>query len=136
MEAVAGRTRTGLGPEEVRHHRHGEPFSSSGEGVAAGEGIFTHLLSRWTVTPFSKRQMLLRGLSGEAMGKEHTEVSLAIEFQFTNPIYSAMSSAVADSVAGVLIEAFEKRVREVLDGCCSGEVREAEQRGALSKGAL
>jgi coenzyme Q-binding protein COQ10 len=132
VEAVAGRTRTGLGAEEVQHHRHGESFSGD-ETVAATEGIFTHLLSRWTVRPFSERQMILKGLGGEGMGKEHTEVSLAIEFQFTNPIYSAMSSAVADSVAGVLIEAFEKRVREVLDGSGSTEVRETGER-LLSKG--
>ena len=137
VEAVAGRTRTGLGKEEVRHHRHGPSFSSSSEGVApAGEGIFTHLLSRWTVRPFSERQVLLTGHGGEGLGKDHTEVSLAIEFQFTNPIYSAMSSAVADSVAGVLIEAFEKRVREVLDGSSSGRVQETGERRVLSKGVL
>ena len=133
VEAIAGRTRTGLGLEELRHHRHGESFP--GEKMASGEGIFTHLLSRWTVTPLSERQILLKGSGCERMGKEHTEVSLAIEFQFTNPIYSAMSSAVADSVAGVLIEAFEKRVREVLDGSCSSEVQETEERRVLSKGA-
>jgi coenzyme Q-binding protein COQ10 len=101
--------------------------------MVVGEGIFTHLLSRWTVRPFSDRQVLLRGLGGDGFGKEHTEVSLAIEFQFANPIYSAMSSAVADSVAGVLIEAFEKRVREVLDGSGSSEVQETGERQVLSK---
>lgn len=135
VEAVAGRTRTGLEAEELRHHRHREAFSPSGEGVVAGEGVFTHLLSRWTVRPLSERQILLRGQDGEGMGKDHTEVSLAIEFQFTNPIYSAMSSAVADSVAGVLIEAFEKRVREVLDESCSGEVGETGERRVLGKSA-
>jgi len=131
VEAVAGKTRTSLSSEDVRHHRHGwRSYSSSSEEVATiQEGIFTHLLSRWTVRPFPERQVLLMGLS-----KEHTEVSLAIEFQFTNPIYSAMSSAVADSVAGVLIEAFEKRVREVLDRSGSNDMRETGERQVLSKG--
>ena len=137
MEAVAGRTRTGLGGEELGHHRHG--WRDAEPSASDGDGIFAHLLSRWTVRPSSEQQQTsLRGNltweGKERAGKEHTEVSLAIEFQFTNPIYSAMSSAVADSVAGVLIEAFEKRVREVLDGPGSDVVRETRERQMLSKG--
>jgi len=57
------------------------------------------------------------GASGSgAEPQEHTEVSLAIEYQFSNPVYSAMSGAVADKVAGVMIEAFKARVKQVLDG--------------------
>ena len=47
-------------------------------------------------------------------GGKGTEVRLDIRFQFVNPLYAAVSSAVSDKVAGLMIEAFEKRAREQL----------------------
>lgn len=41
---------------------------------------------------------------------------LTIEFQFANPLYTALSKAVAPQVAPKMIEAFEKRARKLLDG--------------------
>jgi len=67
-----------------------------------GDGILTHLMTRWTVTSI-------------AGSKESTDVNLDIEFQFANPVYAAMSSAVADRVAEVMIEAFEQRVKTELE---------------------
>lgn len=129
VEAVAGRTKTSLRKEDVAHHNDPpvspseEPGSSNGPfglplSLNPRDGMFTHLLSRWTLRRIPYQPPPLRGKLQEektdAESKECTEVNLAIEFQFQNPVYSAMSSAVADSVAGVLIEAFEGRVRSVL----------------------
>ncbi len=50
----------------------------------------------------------------EAPPIERTDVSLEIRFQFANPVYAAMSQAVAGKVAGSMVEAFAKRAREVL----------------------
>lgn len=121
---MAGKTRTRLRAEEVRHHSRGEREMGAergggngglfGFGVGGGDGMFTHLLSRWTIRPLSDRHVPNEGKG--AGSREHTVVNLAIEFQFHNPVYSAMSSAVADRVAGVLIEAFEKRVKSLMDG--------------------
>lgn len=118
MEAVGGRTATTLRREDIRHHvDSGEAADDVGEGT----GILTHLLTRWTVRPFpykppSVREVPQEGSAEKLPPREHTEVSLAIDYQFSNPIYSAMSGAVADRVAGSMIEAFEGRVKEVLEG--------------------
>ena len=66
-----------------------------------------HLLTRWSLRP--------RTTASAAKGQELTEVNLTIEFSFANPLYAAMSSAVAPKVADKMIEAFEKRVREVAE---------------------
>jgi coenzyme Q-binding protein COQ10 len=49
-------------------------------------------------------------------GQEKTEVNLTIEYQFANPLYAALSSAAAPKVADKMIEAFENRVKAVLEG--------------------
>lgn len=77
-------------------------------------GILTQLLTRWTVRDFPYKPPTEESAGQPA--KEHSQVSLTIEYQFSNPMYSAMSGAVADKVAGVMIEAFEGRVKAVLDG--------------------
>ena len=41
-------------------------------------------------------------------------MDLRIQFEFANPLYSALSGAVVDKVADVMAEAFVKRAREVL----------------------
>jgi coenzyme Q-binding protein COQ10 len=45
---------------------------------------------------------------------------LSIEFKFSNPVYAGLSNAVAPKVADVMIEAFERRARELLDGPGAG----------------
>ncbi|KAM5342711.1 hypothetical protein ACJ41O_013677 [Fusarium nematophilum] len=79
----------------------------SGETAPGGSGpdasaVFRSLVTRWSVKP----------VAGVPMPR--TEVHLAIDFQFTNPLYGAVSAAVSDKVAGMMIEAFEKRAREKL----------------------
>ena len=68
--------------------------------------MLTHLLTRWTVTPIAD--------GAETGAGALSEVGLDIEFQFSNPVYAAMSSAVADRVAESMIEAFEARVKSEL----------------------
>ncbi|KAH7062380.1 dehydrase and lipid transport-domain-containing protein [Macrophomina phaseolina] len=104
VEAVGGRTRTRLRPEEVPHH----DLPAEGEEEALGRKgrdreILTHLLTRWALSP-------------RAVPKEQTQVSLEIEFAFANPLYGTMMAAVTPMVANLMIEAFEKRVEQLLDG--------------------
>lgn len=49
-------------------------------------------------------------------------MNLVIEFQFANPLYTALSKAVAPQVAPKMIEAFELRARKLLDGPGAGKV--------------
>jgi coenzyme Q-binding protein COQ10 len=150
VEAVGGRAQTNLKRDEIGHHTHapGEskptsptsssPFPSSLNPFASdatedpAEGILTHLMTRWTVRPFPDNPPPVRSAPQEGNSdlaqKEHTEVSLAIEFQFSNPIYSAMSAAVTDRIAGLMIEAFEGRVKQVLEGGVDG-IRESGRTG-------
>jgi coenzyme Q-binding protein COQ10 len=121
VEAVGGGAATRLEAREMGHHTHlgdlgggtaaaaGAAGRVGGVGTAGSEdddgladGILTHLMTRWTVSPV-------------AGSDASTDVDLDIEFQFANPVYAAMSSAVADRVAEVMIEAFEQRVRTELE---------------------
>lgn len=118
VEAVGGDTKTTLPKADIEHH--GEEKSLPKQDSA----ILTNLLTRWSVRPFPYKPPA--GAPGSKEAQDHTEVNLAIEYQFSNPIYSAMSGAVADKVAGVMIEAFEERVRKVLEGGIDGTREKAE----------
>ncbi|KAF5561259.1 cyclase dehydrase family [Fusarium napiforme] len=79
----------------------------SGETAPGGTGpdasaVFRSLVTRWSVRPIS------------GPPSPRTEVNLSIDFQFTNPLYGAVSAAVSDKVASMMIEAFEKKAFEKL----------------------
>ncbi|KAK5019344.1 hypothetical protein LTR39_000432 [Cryomyces antarcticus] len=115
VEAVGGATKTTLKEEEIAHHESGR--NTEVEDKTTDESILTHLMTRWTVKPFPyKPPPPSNNVPSDLPAREQTEVSLAIEFQFANPIYGSMSKAAAPKVAGMMIEAFEQRVKSVLDG--------------------
>lgn len=100
VEAVSGRAETSLSVQDIEHH---SPRSSSGsEDPTRRDGVVEHLLTRWTLRPSKGKE------------KEQTEVHLRIELQFANPFYAALSQAAVPKVAEKMIEAFEKRVGEVV----------------------
>jgi len=68
--------------------------------------IFERLVTRWVV----------KGGGKEEKAEGGSVVSLSLEFGFRNPIYAAVSAAIAPKVAAVMIEAFERRAGEVLGG--------------------
>ncbi|KAI0397271.1 hypothetical protein F5Y17DRAFT_391311 [Xylariaceae sp. FL0594] len=91
--------------------------AGGGGGGRAEEGVFKTLVTRWTVTPVECAQNHdSREGPTEWPGNqtEWTDVHLNIRFQFANPLYGAVSSAVADKIAPVMIEAFVKRAKQVL----------------------
>jgi coenzyme Q-binding protein COQ10 len=123
VEAVGGQGRCKLSNDEISHHKAHEGQTKPGPGTngkqADGEGILTHLWTRWTVHPLSpEKQINQAGNRPSAAGRldemHETEVSLDIEFRFANPVYAAMSSAVAEGVADLMIEAFTRRVEQQL----------------------
>ncbi|KAJ9626436.1 Coenzyme Q-binding protein coq10, mitochondrial [Taxawa tesnikishii (nom. ined.)] len=131
IEAVSGNSETTLSPDRIKHHS-ARPESNDPTRNAS---VLTHLLTRWTLRPFPFKPGPLPS-QGEPQQntspippKEQTEVSLALEFQFANPIYATMSAAAAPKVAEKMVEAFEKRVRSVLDGPSMGGT--SRQAGAL-----
>lgn len=68
----------------------------------AASSVFKSLFTLWHLKPVSHD------------ASPSTEVHLVIKYQFTNPLYAAVSAAVSDKVAGLMIEAFEKRAQEKL----------------------
>ncbi|KAI1367418.1 hypothetical protein F5Y08DRAFT_66500 [Xylaria arbuscula] len=73
------------------------------------EGVFKTLVTRWTVTPMASTP------NGKGEQAEWSEVNLSIRFQFANPLYGAVSSAIADKIAPLMIEAFVERAKKVLE---------------------
>ncbi|OAQ63526.1 cyclase/dehydrase family protein [Pochonia chlamydosporia 170] len=78
----------------------GDPASANAQAASA---VFKSLVTRWHLQPIRREP-----------SSPSTEVHLTIKYQFANPLYAAVSAAVSDKVAGLMINAFEKRALEEL----------------------
>ncbi|RDL41397.1 Uncharacterized protein BP5553_01376 [Venustampulla echinocandica] len=111
VEALGGEAITKLAKADLAHH------SATFNAPARANSIFQSLSTRWTIRPFQPipplGQPQTDKVGHDARGQ--TEVRLSIDFQFSNPIYAALSKAVAPKVAGIMIEAFEVRARKLLE---------------------
>ncbi|KAK3702378.1 Coenzyme Q-binding protein coq10, mitochondrial [Vermiconidia calcicola] len=125
VEAVSGAySETSLTAGEIEHHsRRPAPEDDKSRNAT----ILSHLRTRWILRPFPYKPPPTAALDAGTAHKNHDEtshlsgqekvdVSLKIEYQFANPMYAALSAAAAPRVADKMIEAFEKRVRAVIDG--------------------
>lgn len=116
VEALGGNAETSLSKNEITHHK------STLNSPSTANNIFESLSTKWSLKPFHYKPPTGVPQSDQAIrpARDQTEVNLAIEFQFSNPIYAALSKAVAPKVAEVMIKAFERRARELLDGSSAG----------------
>ncbi|MCJ1412884.1 hypothetical protein MMC19_006984 [Ptychographa xylographoides] len=124
VEAVCGDARTSISKSQLPHYptqdaKGEQPASYSAELEKQANPIFTSLLTRWSLRSFPYKPPPPSGKSPQegnatAPSKPRTEVDLHIEVQFANAVYSALSQAAAPKVAGMMVEAFERRAREVL----------------------
>lgn len=98
---------TGIPSEQLAHHKHDL------DTPPVDNAVFESLRTRWTVRPFHDQSP-----SGHAQtaSTQQTEVHLAIEFKFANPMYGMLSQAVTPTVAATMVDAFEQRARLLLDG--------------------
>jgi len=112
VEALGGEAVTNLPESDLEHH------SATLNAPATANHIFRTISTRWTVRPFHFKPASGTPHSDKAQHptRDQTEVHLTLDFQFSNPIYAALSKTVAPKIAGVMIEAFEARARRVLDG--------------------
>lgn len=112
VEALGGDALTSLPKSELAHH------AATFNSPAKANSIFQSLSTRWTVKPFHYKPPsgTPQTDKSEHEARDRTEVRLSIDFQFGNPVYAALSKAVAPKVAGIMIEAFEARARKVLGG--------------------
>jgi coenzyme Q-binding protein COQ10 len=85
-----------------QHARGRRPGTGS---AAPNGGLFESLMTRWVIKP-------VHGASKEE-DSSATEVALIVRFQFANPAYGLAVGQVADEMAGLMVEAFEKRAREL-----------------------
>ena len=85
------------------------PNSAGGLGglfPGANEGIFEFLSTRWELAPLVPQ--------GKPGGPQ-TKVQLEVRFEFRNQLHATLMGAVEGQMAGLMIEAFEKRIRELHD---------------------
>lgn len=112
VEALSGEAVTELSKSDISHH------SATFDSPTTLNNIFKSLSTRWVVKPFHYKPPTGRPQTDmtEEPSQDRTEVHLIIDFQFANPIYAALSKAVAPKVAGIMIEAFEVRAKYLLNG--------------------
>jgi coenzyme Q-binding protein COQ10 len=111
VEALSGEAVTELPKADVPH------YSATFDSPMISNNIFKSLSTRWVVKPFHYKPPtgMPQTDMTEEPSQDRTEVHLIIDFQFANPIYAALSKAVAPKVAGVMIEAFEVRAKYLLE---------------------
>lgn len=119
VEAVSGRTDSTLSGEDIAHHSARAPAD---QDPSRRTNTMTHLLTRWTLRPDK---------SSEAPDQQKTEVSLAIEFSFANPLYAALSATAAPKIADKMIDAFEKRVKAVAEEQRAGKPQGKRMQGVI-----
>ncbi|KAL7625433.1 Coenzyme Q-binding protein coq10, mitochondrial [Parahypoxylon ruwenzoriense] len=109
VEAISGADgRTEIPAAELRRHGLVDADARDPDlgtfGIGSG-GVFKSLVTRWTVVP-----------AADADRSQHdwSDVRLTIKYQFANPLYMAVSSAVADKVAPVMVEAFVDQAKRIL----------------------
>ncbi|KAI4192314.1 MAG: hypothetical protein LQ346_004359 [Caloplaca aetnensis] len=132
LEACAGSAKPSIPKSQLPHY----PDDDSGPTTENQDApLFTSLLTRWKLHefPFKPLPPNAKPQDGDAEANPahpRTEITLLIEAQFTSAVYSALSQAAAPKVAGMMIEAFEKRAQEVLGKGHGVEGRgEGENRG-------
>lgn len=118
---------------QLPHYYDDAADEQDGEKSAGNRSIFTSLLTRWTFKEFPFKPPPPDGRTPQeghasAPSRPRTEVNLVLEVRFASAVYSALSQAAAPKVAGMMIEAFEKRAAVVLGGG-DGEESRAEEDG-------
>ncbi|MCJ1419345.1 hypothetical protein MMC32_005699 [Xylographa parallela] len=138
VEAVCGAARTTLQARELPHYADAADAADD-DAADTPNPLFTSLLTRWSLRSFPYKPPPRSGRpqveNAPSESKPRTEVSLHIEVQFASAVYAALSQAAAPKVAGLVVEAFEKRAREVLG---EGDVgprmgRDTQLEGDVSK---
>ncbi|KAI1631044.1 hypothetical protein F4809DRAFT_646798 [Biscogniauxia mediterranea] len=112
VEAISGSARTTIPLSVLSRHGLRDPGPDRRRDGDDSAAVFESLVTRWTVSPAAAE-------TGTGTGTG-SDVRLSIRFRFANPLYGALSSAVADRVAPLMVEAFVERARRVLGGGGAG----------------
>ncbi|KAF4547766.1 Polyketide cyclase / dehydrase and lipid transport-like protein [Elsinoe fawcettii] len=124
VEAISGpAVETSLSAEALEHH---SPRPAAESDPTRKGDVLTHLRTTWELRSFPYKPGPLKSHqnpveeTGNVPAQEQTEVILGIEYKFANPFYGAMSKAAAPKVAEYMVEAFEKRIQDVLHRPAAG----------------
>lgn len=107
VEAISGSATSSIPPATLQKYGLRDPGPARSR-PGAHEGTFSSLITRWTVRPYDRKT------TGGGPAEEWSQVDLSIKFQFVSPLFAAVSSAVADKVAPIMVDAFEKEARRAL----------------------
>ena len=142
VEAVSGSTVTKMKPDQIEHHSE---RPEADHDPARKATVLSQLSTTWTLRPFPYKPPPASAMHPETASKNtketseedahwKTEVNLTIQYEFANPVYGAMSSAAAPVVADKMIDAFEKRVKAVVEGPANvGHDAKKMREGVLQK---
>lgn len=119
LEAVAGDAEPTIPKSQLAHYYEDPEHEYDAEKSAGNRSIFTSLLTRWMFKEFPFKPPPPDGKTPQegiasTPSSPRTEVNLVLEVRFASAVYSALSQAAAPKVAGMMIEAFEKRASVVL----------------------
>ncbi|KAK8032518.1 cyclase dehydrase family protein [Apiospora arundinis] len=110
VEAISGEAGPEIPAADLERLGLRDPGPRAGlGGRGAGGGVFKSLITRWTVRPLPPNAD-----TASPSKIEWSEVNLSIRYRFSNPLYAAVSSAVADKLAPVMINAFVKEAERML----------------------
>jgi len=117
VEAISGDAKTQMQEKHIEHHVEAKEGSGANEG-SVRDSPMEYLRTRWTVRAYPFKPSPDHSQEGSEKGSaeatERCDVTLNIQYKFKNPAYDLMSKAVAPKMADTMIEAFEKRVQQLL----------------------
>ncbi|KAI5924747.1 dehydrase and lipid transport-domain-containing protein [Camillea tinctor] len=118
VEAISGTARTQIPSSVLAQHGLRDPGPEQPDPSSAA-AVFESLVTRWTVSPSrtpppTSTPTTATLTNSTTTGFDGSDVHLSLKFRFANPLYGALSSALADKVAPLMIEAFVERARRVL----------------------
>lgn len=115
VEAISGEVKgTSIDKDHIQHHTHRDEDMAAAE--KRGQGKFsplTMLRTQWRIRAFPFKPSPDGAAGASAEMREMSDVSLKIEYKFSNQLYEFMSKAVAPKVADKMIDAFEKRAKSL-----------------------
>lgn len=131
---MAGDAEPTIPKSQLAHYFEDPEHEHDAEKSAGNRSIFTSLLTRWTFREFPFKPAPPDGKppqegNASTPSSPRTEVNLLLEVRFASAVYSALSQAAAPKVAGMMIDAFEKRATVVL-GQGYGPESRAEEDGS------
>ena len=114
VEAISGDVSgPSVNEKHIEHHKTSKQGLSTTDAARSSSPLKL-LRTQWHISAFPFKPQPGEGSESAPETHERSDVSLKIEYQFNNKMYEIMSQAVSGSVAGKMMNAFERRAQELL----------------------